>query len=79
MNPENPYHKEALVAGLAMAVRDFEGLCVKHNFPATDEGRTAFCVEVLADWRIETKHMESIIDAAVAKVESERLNGGQEE
>lgn len=76
MNPENPYHKEALVAGLAMAVRDFEKISANHGFPVTDENRTYFCVEVLTDWNIEAKHMESIIDAAVAKAESER---GEEE
>jgi hypothetical protein len=69
MNPENPYHKEALVAGLATAIGDYEELCAKHNFPATNEGRTAFCVEVLTDWNIAVKHMEAIIDAAIAKVE----------
>ena len=79
MNPENPYHKEALVAGLAMAVRDFGEVCAKHGYPATNETRVAFCAEVLHDWNIAAKHREAIIDAAVAKVESERLNGGQEE
>jgi protein-tyrosine-phosphatase len=67
MNPENPYHKEALVAGLAKAVDDFNVVSAEHGFPATDENRTAFCVEILAEWGIETKHMASIIDAAVAK------------
>lgn len=67
MNPENPYHKEALVAGLAKAVNDFQVVCAEHGFPATDESRTAFCVEILAEWGIEKNHMESIINAAVAK------------
>ena len=73
MNPENPYHKEALVAGLAMAVRDFDELAAKHGLEATKENMTYFCIEILFDWKIETKHMESIIDAAIAKVKSEKV------
>ena len=76
MNPENPYHKEALVAGLAMAVRDFDELAAKHGLEATKENMTYFCIEILLDWNIETKHIEAIIDAAIAKVKSER---GEEE
>ena len=71
MNPENPYHKEALVAGLAMAVRDFDELAAKHGLEATKENLTYFCVEILCDWKIAPKHMEAIIDAAVAKAKSE--------
>ena len=77
MNPENPYHKEALVAGLAMAVRDFEELAAKHGLDATHQNLTYFCVEVLHDWNIAVKHREAIIDAAIAKVVDERLNGGK--
>ena len=71
MNPENPYHKEALVAGLAKAVGDFNAVCANHDLPITEENRTAFCVEILAEWGIEVNHMEAIIVAAVAKAGDE--------
>jgi len=67
MNPENPYHHEALVAGLAMAIGDFGALCAENDLPVSDDGLTYFCVQILADWKIATKHMESIINAAVCK------------
>ena len=76
MNLENPYHKEALVAGLAMAVRDFEDCAPSTISPPPTKAERIPGVEVLADWNIAVKHMEAIIDAAVAKVESER---GEEE
>ena len=72
MNPENPYHKEALVAGLATAIGDFEQLAAKYGIETTKQNLTYFCVEILCDWKIGPKHMESIIDAAIAKAESER-------